>query len=229
MTRDFINLWSDWAQNIIGFLDLERNHGAISQYLGGPCYRFAISKGVCGESAFIGVMVPSVDLHGTPFPFAICARLPEQCNPLSESQRFEDWYMLAEKNLHAAKAADFDATKLTGWLQQLDGVCEQLLAQPRENRFISPDGGQLAIRRPFDSDAPIVESYQDVLDTVLTETCFAYSIWWTTGNNSVSSSMLVSQGLPPCQHAIAMFDGEWNEHGWGNDANQATASGEYEY
>jgi type VI secretion system protein ImpM len=58
------------------------------------------------------------------------------------------------------------------------------------------------------------ELYQTLLNTVLLETGFAYSLWSTKGSETVSPSLLTSQGLPPTKSVNAMLDGNWSRWGW---------------
>lgn len=216
VNRNFVNVWSDWTELLVAFLDLERNHRVISHYLGGPSYRYALSQGVCGEQAYIGVMVPNVDNDGNPSPFTVCATLPKDCNPVVEHQRLNAWYVAAEKTIQTTKASDFQCEDLPTAIQELNQICGSM-STPVSSLQDSSGSGQIAIRRPLDSDTPTLNSYQDILHVVLSEICFGYSIWYTAGNNSVDASMLLTQGLPPIDSVVAMFDGQWSKHGWVDD------------
>ncbi len=219
VNRNFVNAWSDWTDLFVHFLDLERNHNLISKYLGGPSYRYAMSQGLCGEYAYIGVMVPNVDNDGKPAPFTVCAMLPGDCNPITENQRLNAWYAAAEKIIQSTKKSGFQSLELAASLLELDQIFETMAA-PATNRHISSGSGQVAIRRPLTATAPTLSNYQDMLHVVLSEICFGYSIWQTAGNDSVEASMLLTQGLPPIESVVAMFDGQWTKHGWVNDATE---------
>jgi len=218
VSRNFVNAWSDWTDQLVYFLDLERNHSVISQYLGGPSYRYALSQGVCSEYAHIGVIVPNVDNEGKPSPFTICCVLPSDCNPITENQRLDTWYTAAEETIQATKAPDFQSLELAASLLELDQIFADNEAPTITRQILSRDGGQVAIRRPLSGDEPNLNSYQDLLHVVLSEICFGYSIWHTKGNSIVDASMLLTQGLPPIESVVAMFDGQWTKHGWSDNA-----------
>jgi len=214
MLRDFTSTWADWSNSIIRSLGFEDDHRAIAEYLASPVYRYTLSAGVCGELPYIGVMLPSLDSNGAPFPFTICAPLHKNCNPFTEQSRFEDWYLAAEKSILSSREPGFESSELEAWMLHLDKIYEEISVQP-PSKSKSPNGnGQLAIRVSDDGKPPTKNSYQNLLNTLLSEVCFAYSIWRTPGNQSVAPSMLLSQGLPPIQSASAMFDGNWVAHGW---------------
>lgn len=211
--RNFVNVWSDWTDLLIDHMDLERNLSVISKYLGGPSYRYALSKGVCGERAYIGVVIPNVDKAGKPSPFTVCAMLPMDCNPIAEQQRLEAWYVEAEKIIHATNSSEIRGLDLAASMLELDKISETISA-PSRTHHISSDSGKIAIRRPLKSATPNLKNYQDLLHVVLSEICFGYSIWHTAGNSSVEPSMLLTQGLPPIESVVAMVDGQWTKHGW---------------
>ena len=73
----FVGPWDGWLQ--AGLADSRARLGAawLPMYLSSPIWRFALGAGVCGASAWAGVMMPSVDRVGRYFPLTICASIDD--------------------------------------------------------------------------------------------------------------------------------------------------------
>ena len=69
----FIDGWDAWLQ--AGLLHCQQTSGRdwLDIYCNGPVWHFALSAGLCGPDAMVGVMIPSVDRVGRYFPLTLCA------------------------------------------------------------------------------------------------------------------------------------------------------------
>lgn len=67
--------WDDWLQ--AGLLQSRHDLGAawLPAWIEGAIWRFSLAPGVCGDSAWSGVMMPGVDQVGRYFPLTIAAPL----------------------------------------------------------------------------------------------------------------------------------------------------------
>lgn len=68
-----VEAWDGWLQQCIHASRQQLGDGWLEHYLTSPVWRFAIGKGVLGEQAWAGVMMPSVDRVGRYFPLMIAA------------------------------------------------------------------------------------------------------------------------------------------------------------
>ncbi len=83
-----------------------------------------------------------------------------------------------------------------------------------------PAPDQLALRFPIESINRIDLLMPNMLNDILKETCFAYSLWSTEGSEAVAASLLVAQGLPQNAGMPAFIDGQWTQWGWVDQHDQ---------
>jgi type VI secretion system protein ImpM len=76
----FASIWDEWLQRCL----VSGAHAYGSRwddlYMSVPIWRFCLSRGVAGQAAIMGVLMPSVDRVGRRFPLTLMAGLPEDCN-----------------------------------------------------------------------------------------------------------------------------------------------------
>lgn len=76
----FASVWDEWLQRCL----VSGAHAYGSRwddlYMSVPIWRFGLSCGVAGQSAIMGVLMPSVDRVGRRFPLTLMAGLPEDSN-----------------------------------------------------------------------------------------------------------------------------------------------------
>lgn len=89
----FVNDWDAWLQQC-----LQASHAALEQtwlthYLSAPVWCFLLLPGVMGDSAWAGILLPSVDRVGRYFPLTVCAQLPHSTSFGTSLTRLEQWLM----------------------------------------------------------------------------------------------------------------------------------------
>ena len=215
LPRQFIELWDDWLQSAINISRKQLDENWLDAYLTGPIYRFILSPGLCGEDAWMGLVMPSVDRVGRHFPLTICTPLHASANPIAALSLNQPWFKTAEKLALSALSEEFSASQFERALITLD----QLLIPENDmdNRTrdrAQPTPNLLTLRLPLDAKHRFDSRMPDLLDHILKETCFAYSLWSTEGSESVAPSLLVTQGLPKIAAVAALIDGQWNQWGW---------------
>jgi type VI secretion system protein ImpM len=73
LPRTFTDPWDDWMQRMVGASRSVLGQAWRPAWLEAPVWRFALSPGICGPDAAIGLWVPSVDSVGRYFPFTVAA------------------------------------------------------------------------------------------------------------------------------------------------------------
>ncbi len=97
LPKDFINALDQWMQSGISVSKEELGHGWLDLYLTSPIWRFAFQSGVCGENAWVGIMMPSVDKVGRYFPLTLAYNVSET-NDLSFILNYcSDWFSKLEE------------------------------------------------------------------------------------------------------------------------------------
>lgn len=216
LPRSFIEPWDDWLQSAIdcGHKQLAEKSW-LDAYLTSPIYRFVLTPGICGETSWIGILMPSVDRVGRYFPLTLGAPVSPQTNPLQALTLYEQWFTDAENVALSALEDDFELLQFDKALRHLD----HFLAVKESHQEAHADNihgvaEKLAIREAMDAPTSLPGHSSSLLDTLLRETCFAYSLWWTEGSEAVDSSLLITQGLPPVESTVALYDGNWKRWGW---------------
>ena len=73
LPRDFTDRWDAWLNPAIAGSRLCMGEDWLPAFLEAPVWRFALSAGLCGERAALGLMLPSVDRAGRYFPLTFAA------------------------------------------------------------------------------------------------------------------------------------------------------------
>ncbi|WP_413112325.1 type VI secretion system-associated protein TagF [Thaumasiovibrio sp. DFM-14] len=198
---DFINQWREWQQAILAVSREQLEDKWQDYYLTAPIWHFALSAGVCGESAMIGTFIPSIDSVGRHFFFTLAAEaeyLPAAywCQPqwsediepcildvLEESIDFGQWGEQLKKPTWAAM------------LPRPEQVTTQYARFPLLDLVLHEE--------PL---SPI-----QLLDQQLRQHRPHYCVWWTAGSDAVPGCSLITNGLPSISQFSAMLDGQWKQ------------------
>ena len=75
LPRRFITPWETWLQEAMANSRQQLGDSWLDNYLTSPMWRFALTPGICGESGWAGIIMPSVDRVGRYYPFTLATRL----------------------------------------------------------------------------------------------------------------------------------------------------------
>jgi type VI secretion system protein ImpM len=73
LPRDFTDRWDAWIAAAIAGSRERMGEDWLPAFLEAPVWRFALSAGLCGGRAALGLMLPSVDRAGRYFPLTFAA------------------------------------------------------------------------------------------------------------------------------------------------------------
>jgi type VI secretion system protein ImpM len=225
LPREFLDVWDDWLQKSLASSRTQLGSEWLEVYLTSPVWCFSLSSAVCGDSAYAGVMIPSVDRVGRYFPFVAAMPHAEGDSTLRRAHELHSWYTRTEALLlealdeppleldaldsRLADVASADAWPGTGvaWALPFN-----VTGEPARWHFAAPPGTDVA------------EHAASVLAGVPREDLGAYGVWWTAGSERVGASALITSGLPGPETFAAMLDGRWADHGWESAAPRAAVS-----
>ncbi|MGQ0697776.1 MAG: type VI secretion system-associated protein TagF [Panacagrimonas sp.] len=200
LPSSFVRAWDDWLQSVIfGSRALLRNDW-MPRYLNSPIWRFCLAPGVCGNNAWFGLLMSSVDRANRHFPFTLA-------------------HGVAPENLH-----DLAFGSMTDWLSSLEPTLAAMLdlqgsVQGLEDRL-------LPLRPPGDSDEtrprPIerLQNYFDEVQSVpeqdipallaaIARTSSARgeeaSLWWTGPDADGRCLVWACRGLPSAEDYSSML------------------------
>lgn len=212
-----------------GFVDVWDRHfeGAVAQsrqaldgawheaYHASPVWRFLLSPGVCGESAWAGIMGPGTDRVGRCFPMVIAAAVA--ADPAICSQTLLDgssWFDAAEQVHNAAQINA--ATSVDAFDEQVAALAGPLdVAQPHALEFLRGVnwGAGSHWRMPLPTRAAAA-SFLGGLWTRLASTPAPWCLWWTTGAERVPASVLITRGLPQPEAYSGFLDASYSVVPW---------------
>ncbi len=211
MPRSFLDHWDEWLQSAIAVSREQLGAEWLNLYLSSPVWRFILSGGLCGEQPWCGVLMPSVDRVGRYFPLIIAAPLPLDVNLVQVAVDGGNWFDAAEKViLGALDEQGFNLDDFDFQVASLSGI-EQLA-----------DVGATSTQAGFGSAWQILLDRQarpgaampGIVHQLILQRLGSYSLWWGSGSEHVSPSLLVSAGMPPAPDFAAMMSGNWAQSAW---------------
>jgi len=215
LSRAFVDPWDDWLQASLSHSRGHMGEEWLNVYLTSPIYRFVLTPGICGENAWQGVIMPSVDRVGRYFPMTICAPLDPSKNAFQHIMEEDEWFTQAESLILSTLDDGVSTDALNQSMQTLDTLNRSSSEATDSLRDFSDNlGEKLAIRELLPDDNSMQSLYASLLHSTLLESSFAYSLWRTTGSEKVAPSLLLAQGLPPESAVGALLDGNWSGWGW---------------
>ena len=209
LPRGFIEPWDTWLQTALLSSQKKLGSAWLDSYLTAPPYWYVLSPHNCGQQIWMGVMIPSVDRIGRYFPLTLCRTVSASANPLLLFTQHQQWFEDAERLLMSCLADDFQLTVFEQRLQHLSLDESGTMIQPSLQHY-----NQSAWRVPATRLDQDVRVYPLLLADILNNFCPAYSVWKTEGSQSISASLLVSEGLPPFAGFSSLLDGNWGKAGW---------------
>jgi type VI secretion system protein ImpM len=73
LPRQFVEKWHDWMQCMLTASREALGEAWLTAWNVAPVWRFALSAGICGTNAVLGLWMPSVDRVGRQFPLTFAA------------------------------------------------------------------------------------------------------------------------------------------------------------
>lgn len=107
LSQQFVSIWDDWLQHAMTASRAALGQGWLDAYMNSPIWRFALLPGVIGDTPWGGIMMPSVDKVGRPFPLTIAVAIPAVAGSMGALMRARDWYGDLEEIALATLNIDF--------------------------------------------------------------------------------------------------------------------------
>lgn len=119
LERELISIFDDWMRSGL--------HACAEMFSGrwpaifssSPPIRFIVERGIWGNCAYVGVLVPSADRVGRKYPLAIIAQL----NGFRKHPRTlyldDTWFMAAEALAETSMTGDFDMSRFNAAVKKL--------------------------------------------------------------------------------------------------------------
>jgi type VI secretion system protein ImpM len=207
LPTDFTDPWSQWLQSSLAESRRYFRAAFMEEFLASPVWRFVLSAGICGESAWAGVVASSVDKVGRGFPLTVAYSTHPPVEPLTLAERWSTGFRAIEDLTLAAIEPKAD----------IDVAARALPALFDRHRLPAPGsaaGGGARAEAGYPHVWPgddVHASWADLARAALGQ---PFSYWWHTGWGDQPPLALLCTGLPPAAAFLTLLDGDPARHGW---------------
>ncbi len=215
LPNHFIDTWDRWLQAAIARGAELLAEEWLDRYLRAPIWRFALGSGVCGETPWLGVLMPSVDKVGRHFPLTIGMAIPPTAS-FNETLALSDrWFNRVETLALSTLDSEFNFEQFEIELQAipLPMWAEHRGLRSFLARGIKPPNGIVWLLHT-DPEHHNPALYQATFPLWSNFKFDGYSLWASTGADDIYPALAATMGLPAADHFPAMIRGKWEQFGW---------------
>lgn len=213
LPRDFLNPWDNWLQSSISASREELGNHWLNSYISSPIWRFVLSPGVCGQSAWAGILMPSVDKVGRYFPLTVAAQIVNEgylpdlfCSSFS-------WFEHMEAAALSGLEDGLDTEEFDRLVQNLPAVPELKAIQASVTQETQDHSGKNAFYLTLDHPDRMPDAFAGLSEVLLGKSR-GYSLWSTLGSDAQPAALLVCEGMPPLSAFSGLLTGVVGERGW---------------
>lgn len=212
LPRSFIDNWDPWLQQAIAGSRQALGEHWLDTYLTMPIWRFALSSGCTDASAWLGVLLPSVDRVGRYFPLTLALPLPPQtllCAALLDN---ELWFQRLEQ---IALACLNESPTVEAVMDVLAGMSAPVLAGWQSRSPSVPVVGTSVTFAAAESATAgdMSQRHSHLLaESLMRQHHASFSLWRSSADGT--ATLLSSENLPDPRGFAALMSGQWNIYGW---------------
>lgn len=211
LPRQFIEPWDQWLQGGLAASREQLGKAWLNTFLVSPIWEFALAPGLCGDDAWAGVMMPSVDKVGRYFPLTLVAKVDR-----GRLTRLFDpgcgWFdALAELALSTLEY-DFDLHAFDQQLERLN-VAEFLVAEVDSPATLG-GSGRMAFQFLLDNERDTPQAFAALGNRLCERFLAGCSYWRSSETEDTKPVLLLCEGLPPIDAYIGFLNGDWSQRGW---------------
>jgi len=205
LPREFLDAWDDWLQRSVAESKTALGDAWLNTYLNSPIWRFVLLPGVCGESGWAGILMPSVDKVGRYFPLTFASSLSDGVHPFQVIEAGADWFSSAETlALSVLQEDSVNVDTLESSVAALDNAAMQ--SETDTNPIL--EGGEWGLRMTGVTNETISSS---VCHELVRFQVGPYSVWWTQDSAELPSMGLVAPDLPNPLSFAQLLAGTWGD------------------
>jgi len=195
LPRQFIDPWDQWLQSSLRVSQDIHGDNWLSLFLVSPIWRFALSPSACGENAWAGVMMPSVDRVGRYYPLTLAqaidvSQMTELFMPTS------DWFAQLESAALSVLEERFDLDSFDRALSEIPPPVPANIQCSPFNGERSSSSTKAAYRCELQSLSQAGQVFPSLTQNLLSRFLPSYSFWATEGVHNGNSHFLCFEGMP---------------------------------
>jgi type VI secretion system protein ImpM len=200
----FVRAWDDWLQSVIYGGRSLLGEEWLQRYLNAPVWHFCLSPGVCGNTAWFGLLMSSVDRANRHFPFTLAHGVAREALHDAALGAIVDW-------LDALEGEAVAMLDLDGSVQTL----EERLAAFAPPLNLDDTRPRVAENLAVFFDRPLQVPLSEVpalLAAVAQESTRAgggrpISLWWSGAGDGRNALVCACDGLPSSDRYAVMLGG----------------------
>ena len=210
LPNEFISVWDAWLQRSIAASRERLGERWLDIFLTSPMWRFVLGAGVCGDAAWAGLLVPSVDKVGRYFPLTLASPLGRSPPDLRGIIANHGWYAELERIALSALSVDFSVAALEDALAGNPLRCDSTSPAGDAARELAQwlDGSAAAtLRRDFPSAGSLVAAVDGAGSMLFGQSMAGRSFWWCVEQQSGSTELHCARALPEADYYAVLLEG----------------------
>ncbi|MFV2054889.1 MAG: type VI secretion system-associated protein TagF [Thiohalomonadales bacterium] len=199
LPRLFIEPWDQWLQECIISSREQLSEDWLQNYLVSPIWRFALSAGIVGEHAWIGILIPSVDQVGRYFPLTLAVPVHATQPLLEISTNEEAWFTDVEEIALSALEQENNFNDFNRKVDNL-GTPKSLHRKEGATQHTQCNSKHVLAeqwRITTLENVSLNSRFNILLQQLMLDRFRSFSLWWTQGSEHVQPTLFVSPDLPP--------------------------------
>lgn len=206
----FVSAWDAGFEAAVATAHAEFRDQWRAVWQSGPVWRFALTPGVCGALAWVGVTGPSVDRVGRCFPMVLACPLTDVRTFGRIVQTGGGWFDALERACRGAEAtptAELFDTAVAALATPADWLTTVAAARPVPTDWTPAEVWRMPWQ-PASDDHPLAAWLAACVHA--NRGC----LWWTHGGARMPACVLLTSGLPQPQDYPAFLDAARTPRGW---------------
>lgn len=224
LNTEFVSPWDSWLQDSLADSRQMLGSAWLNYYLVAPIWRFVIGPGVLGDSAWIGVMVPSVDRVGRYFPLTLIQPMDLDIDITATYLANSKWFQLVESLGADALRHDLDFEEYESKLRGLPAPVSVIDINAGDETIPALKKVFLSSYFCMPLDGNCGDCVSQVRDAISVSMQPA-SLWGAELLDNQEHVLLATEALPTKKRFCALLDKYFEEHGWIDATKRHQVSG----
>lgn len=208
LPAEFIEPWDRWLQSGLTASRQQLGERWLDVFLKSPMWRYLLAPAVCGDRAWAGLLLPSVDKVGRYFPLTFA--VPVAADPAKFIQVFnqDEWYSGLEAIALSALTADFTVEQLELALSDKPYSSDSDASShtPATRDLLAClESGKPAAFACSAGDMPLIMGTAASL--LFASATASRSFWWSINQDSAATHVHCVRGLPPPENFVMFLGG----------------------